>query len=220
MEMSMFFLNSKEHLRDQTGNLNYFWQYQRCNLLAPDTSVWIICRLQRSAKQLLDRQPDLPNNIQERGSKFYRDEVLLFFEHWDKMKRKRQLLRAKLSNMLLSLDTTIGFYLYFKAAKFEKMVWDVVETGNKGREIWQGKAESIHGPGLVVGTSAGTSGGIVWAGSCWCRSAGEMAVRDKRFARHDQHMNLHSPNTSLWGSMRSFYAPLFSHSYSTIVVFF
>lgn len=182
MEMSMFFLNSKEHLRDQTGNLNYFWQYQRCNLLAPDTSVWIICRLQRSAKQLLDRQPDLPNNIQERGSKFYRDEVLLFFEHWDKMKRKRQLLRAKLSNMLLSLDTTIGFHLYFKAAKFEKMVWDVVETGNKGREIWQGKAESIHGPGLVVGTSAGTSGGIVWAGA-----AGAGARERWRWGTRDLH---------------------------------
>lgn len=163
--MSVFLLNSKEHLRDQTGNLSYFWQYQRCNLLAPDTSVWIICRLQRSAKQLLDGQPDLPNNIQERGSKFYRDEVLLFFEHWDKMKRKRQLLRAKLSNMLLSLDTTIGFHLYFKAAKFEKMVWDMVETGNKGREIRQGKAESIHGPGLAVGTSAGMRGGIAWAGA-------------------------------------------------------
>lgn len=182
MEMSMFFLNSKEHLRDQTGNLNYFWQYQRCNLLAPDTSVWIICRLQWSAKQLLDRQPDLPNNIQERGSKFYRDEVLLFFEHWDKMKRKKQLLRAKLSNMLLSLDTTIGFHLYFKAAKFEKMVWDVVETGNKGREIRQGKAESIHGPWWAVGTSARTSGGIAWAGA-----AGAGAWARWRWGTRDLH---------------------------------
>lgn len=168
-EMYMFFLNSKEHLRDQTGNLNYFWQYRRCNLLAPDTSVWIICRFQRSAKQLLDRQPDLPNNIQERGSKFYGDEVLLFFKHWDKMKRKRLLLRAKLSNMLLSLDTTIGFHLYFKAAKFEKMVRDMAETGNKARERRQGKAPSIHALGLVLGMS----GGIAWAGAAgagaWAR---------------------------------------------------
>lgn len=44
----------------------------------------------------------------------------MFFKHKDKMKRKRQLLRAKLSNMFLSLDTPIGFHLYNKAAKFEK----------------------------------------------------------------------------------------------------
>lgn len=36
------------------------------------------------------------------------------------MKGKRQLLRAKLSNMLLSLDVTIGFHSYTEAAKFEK----------------------------------------------------------------------------------------------------
>jgi len=36
------------------------------------------------------------------------------------MKGKRQLLRAKLSNMLLRLDVTIGFHSYTEAAKFEK----------------------------------------------------------------------------------------------------
>lgn len=36
------------------------------------------------------------------------------------MKRKRQLFRAKLSNMLLSLDKTISFHLCFKESKFGK----------------------------------------------------------------------------------------------------
>lgn len=71
------------------------------------------------------------------------------------MKRKRQLLRAKLSNMLLNLDTAISFHLHFKAHKFEKS--DAKDGGGRkrGQRNTKGKQKSIwFSFGLVPRTSA------------------------------------------------------------------